>query len=124
MPLDIICVDDNKTQLKIFEAHLKDQDYMVEYFENPEDALERLKTEVPKLLVLDLLMPGITGEELLMKFSEYKNWSGMKILVVTGSDVDKTKVFTLATLGVHEVLTKPIHPDAFRAKIESMIDAA
>ncbi len=77
-------VDDDICILESFEVLFGDE-YEVVYLRNPERALDFFRKEVPSLIFLDLLMPGMDGFEVLERIRDMKKDS--RIVLITASDV-------------------------------------
>ena len=59
----ILVVDDNSTNLKVLTNILNSADYRVAIAKSGESALEKLETNIPDIILLDVMMPGIDGFE-------------------------------------------------------------
>jgi len=88
----ILAVDDEAGILRLIRLELTEQGFNVTTASNAEEALSRIESEIPDLVLLDVLMPGMLGIELLRKIRE--RWQ-LPIIMVTARDRDVDKVRAL-----------------------------
>ncbi|MEA2049121.1 MAG: response regulator [Campylobacterota bacterium] len=86
----IIIIDDEVHILNVLQTALsKDNDYQVDIFSNPYEALELIKKNRYDLLLLDIMMPSINGLELLDKIKEIK--PNLEVVMMTAyNTMEKT----------------------------------
>ena len=112
----ILVVDDDEQILDFLRPKLKGSGYHVLTAGNGIEVLEMTKTHKPDLLVLDLMMPGKTGLEIL---EEIRDFSAVPVIFLSarGTDADKIKGLEL---GADDYLSKPFNPDELVARIEAV----
>lgn len=106
---DLFVVDDDELARKMYKTLFKVTDYDVVYFSNAQTALEALienPNNTPRLVLLDLSMPVLNGDEFMIKVSEQKIINEFIAVLVTGHNLDAAQEFRLQTLGVQRVLYK------------------
>lgn len=88
--------------------------------ENGEEALKLIKAEMPKLVILDVMMPKISGYEVCHQIKQDANLKDIYVILLTakGQEVDKEKGFSL---GANEYFTKPFDPDKLLEKVKSLM---
>lgn len=64
----IYILEDDQDIAHLLEIVLRKQNYQVEHFETGEDLLQALEKQVPQLMLLDIMLPGISGIDVLKKF--------------------------------------------------------
>ncbi len=86
----ILLVDDEERILNFLRSKLKSSGYDVLTARNGAEAIEQLQAQEPDLMVLDLIMPGMNGFEVL---KEVRTFSPLPVIVLSarGADVDKIK---------------------------------
>ncbi|MCP4912060.1 MAG: response regulator [Oligoflexia bacterium] len=102
---EIYIIDDDKLLLKLLSASLKDVG-VITTFNNEEEGLKKVIADRPGLVILDLNLPHINGDELMVKFSEAKIFQTTQIILLTGQDISDTKRMSLCTLGFAAILQK------------------
>ncbi len=92
----IFIVDDDKFLLGMYSLKFKKSGYEVESALSPDDALAKIEGGVkPDIFLLDVIMPGMTGLELLEKLQQKNLIGGATVVILTNqgdqSDIDKAK---------------------------------
>jgi two-component system sensor histidine kinase ChiS len=109
MPI-VLAVDDDPAVLRIIESHLLRHDIGVKTAASGEEALQILKTLTPKVLILDVMMPGISGYDLchLVKCEERLQAVPVIFLTSRGSPQDFK---TGRELGAVIYMVKPLNSE-------------
>ena len=102
----ILVIDDNKDVTEMISIRLKSHGYKVSAVNIPKEALELFKKDTPDLIILDLLMPGIDGFEVLRQIRLAKKTNEVPVIVLSAKfdQSDKLKAFDL---GAQDYITKP-----------------
>jgi CheY-like chemotaxis protein len=101
---NILVVEDDKDLNNAYRIILSNEGYTVESAFDGQEALEKLKTFQPKLILLDLLMPIMGGLEFLQHFN-LKNHPDVKVLIFTNME-NSPEVAEAYTLGAHRCIIK------------------
>jgi DNA-binding response OmpR family regulator len=107
---DVLIVDDDASIRSMLAFVFDDHGHRVVEAVDGRDALEVLRTEPPALMVLDLMMPGVDGVEVLRRREQEGIAADTRILVLTAKLDTKDAVWCWE-LGADEYLTKPVDPD-------------
>ena len=107
---DILIVDDDASIRTMLAFVFDDAGYRVVEAVDGRDALEVLRTEPPALMVLDLMMPGVDGVEVLRRRLAEDIAADTRILVLTAK-LDTQDAVWCWELGADEYVTKPVDPD-------------
>jgi DNA-binding response OmpR family regulator len=99
----LLVVDDDKTLLQLLDLSLKDEGYDVTCATNGRDALRTVFTERPDLIVLDIMMPGMSGWQVCERVREV---SDVPVLILTARGDPEDRVRGLE-LGADDYLSKP-----------------
>lgn len=116
----VLVVDDEPRILRFIRTELESQGYRVLAADSGRQALELLELELPDLVVLDLIMPGMDGFETLGHIRES---SQVPVLLLTAKGGDRDKVRGL-DLGADDYLTKPFNPEELSARIRAILRRA
>jgi DNA-binding response OmpR family regulator len=113
----VLVVDDEPKIVRFVRAELEAAGYEVHSASDGATALEMLQAKQPDLLVLDIIMPGMDGFEVLKRSREI---SSVPVILLTarGSDADKVRGLDL---GADDYLTKPFSPDELSARIRAVL---
>ncbi len=86
-PGRVLVVDDDANNRDLFQRTLSQEGWTVETAENGRQALERMKGEPTRLVVLDLMMPEVDGFEVLEKMHQNPRWASVPVVVVTAKQL-------------------------------------
>lgn len=113
----LLLVDDEPTNLHVLRQILQG-DYRLLFARDGDKALELAERERPGLILLDVMMPGVTGHEVCARLKETQATAGIPVIFVTAlSDVeDEAKGFEL---GAVDYITKPVSPAIVRARVRT-----
>jgi len=112
----ILVVDDDHKILRLLRTTLTPE-YQVVQAERGADALEVLEHQRPDLVVLDIIMPGMDGLEVLRRIRET---SGVPVILLTARGTDSDKIQGLE-LGADDYLAKPFNPDELSARLRAIL---
>ena len=119
-PPQILIVDDNPTNLDIFETRLATHGYDVITARDGEEGLAVAKERQPDLILLDIMMPKMDGIEVCRRLKDDPSLPFMPIILVTAKAEAKDVVAGLEA-GGDEYLTKPVDHSALVARVKSML---
>ena len=111
-------VDDDRDTALYLSVLLEDNGYEVRTAEDEVEALSRLEEFPADTVIMDVLMPGRSGLDLLVKLRSSPRWSNLMVIVVTGNDrvlEDYGKSYLSLHKGIRgpdAVLGKPVDPEA------------
>ena len=107
----ILVVDDESIMVDVITAHLNRAGlWNVFGTSDPHEAVSLLPRESPDLLLVDLSMPNMSGNELIQSVRQDPEMSELPILVVTGN-LDPSVHHRAIELGASAIITKPIKPE-------------
>lgn len=93
-PGRVLVVDDDANNRELFRRTLSQEGWTVETAENGREALERMKGEPTRLVVLDLMMPEVDGFEVLEQMHQNPRWASVPVVVVTAKELtDEERVY-------------------------------
>lgn len=116
----VIIVDDEPQIRRALGTALTGHGYHVEVAEDGETALMLLAARPPDIMVLDLVMPGIDGFEVLR---QTRTWSQLPIIVLSARGQERDKVAAL-DLGADDYLTKPFGMAELLARLRAALRRA
>ncbi len=110
-------IEDDKDLSIIFSSALKAGGFEVEAFLTGEAALEKLKETVPRVITLDLNLPGISGKEVLKKIKADPKLSNTYIIIVSANPIMANELENEVDL----VLVKPVSFTQMRDLIPRLV---
>jgi len=113
LPVRVLVVDDEPQILRALRATLRGHGYDVHTVQDGEEALDEIATHPPDIVILDLVMPGKSGFEVVR---EVRQWSSLPIIVLSARGGERDKV-TALDLGADDYLTKPFGADELLARL-------
>jgi two-component system alkaline phosphatase synthesis response regulator PhoP len=109
MAKKILAVDDERHIVRLVQVNLERQGYEVVTAFDGKEALEKVESENPDLIVLDVMMPYMDGFEVLQNLKKNQNTRDIPVIMLTAKAQD-ADVFRGWQSGVDCYLTKPFNP--------------
>jgi DNA-binding response OmpR family regulator len=116
----VLVVDDDASIRALLGFVLDEQGYDVREAADGESALRELLVDAPDCMVLDLLMPGLDGVEVLRRRRDQQLATRTRVLVLTAKTDAKDAVWCWE-LGADEFLVKPVDPDRLAREVRLLL---
>jgi two-component system phosphate regulon response regulator PhoB len=116
----ILVVDDEEDILELVRYNLAKEGYRVEGATSGEEALRRATTELPNLLVLDLMLPGVGGLDVCRTLKANPKTQHIPIVMLTAKG-EEADVVTGLELGADDYITKPFSPRILVARVRAVL---
>jgi sigma-B regulation protein RsbU (phosphoserine phosphatase) len=116
----ILVVDDVSQNIRLLELSLKAGGYRAVSAFSGREALEKVETEQPDLLLLDAMMPEIDGYEVCRRLRQSKKTEALPVIMVTTcqQEVDKKKAFDI---GADDIISKPFDRYEVLLRVKSLL---
>jgi DNA-binding response OmpR family regulator len=117
---NVLIVDDELSILVPLKFLLEKSNYHVNLAQSGKEALEKISTLKPDLILLDIMLPDLDGYEIYQMIRENPEWDDIKVIYLSAKnrDVDIAKGLNL---GVDAYVTKPFSNSELLEKIESLL---
>lgn len=112
---EILVCDDEKAIVEALEIYLRQENFAVFKAYNGLEALEILKKQNIKLIILDIMMPELDGIRTALKIREF---SSVPIIFLSAKSEDADKILGL-NIGADDYVTKPFNPLELMARVKS-----
>jgi len=109
MPLKVLVCDDERHIVRLIQVNLERQGYIVVTAFDGKEGLEKIQSEKPNLVVLDVMMPYMDGFEVLKSIRREPETENLPVIMLTAKAQDKD-VFEGYHYGADMYLTKPFNP--------------
>jgi len=109
MPLKVLVCDDERHIVRLIQVNLERQGYTVVTAFDGKEGLEKIRSEKPGLVVLDVMMPYMDGFEVLKTIRREPETENLPVIMLTAKAQDKD-VFEGYHYGADMYLTKPFNP--------------
>lgn len=117
----ILAVDDNESNLIMLRRYLVHEGYQVFTTTNPFDALNLIKEQKFDLILCDLIMPEISGFDLLKQLKDDPQAMSIPVIVLSASDDIETIAASIES-GAEDYLLKPLNKILLRARIRATLE--
>ncbi len=114
----IYSIEDDPDISDILEIALKGQGYLISSFASGEDFLEAFKNKKPDMILLDMMLPGIQGRDLLKMVRKDESNKGIIVIIVSAKSLVSDKIDGL-NLGADDYIAKPFDINEFISRINA-----
>ena len=118
----ILIADDSHLNAELLDAHLDGSGFETKLVYNGEEALAAAREWKPDLILLDVMMPKLSGFEVCRRLRADPATSGVSVLMVTALD-QATDVETAVDAGTDDFITKPINKTELLLRVRAMLDS-
>jgi DNA-binding response OmpR family regulator len=115
--MKILLVDDEHRIVEVLEAYLEREGYEIHSADNGIEALKKVKTINPDLIILDLMLPDISGEEVCRLV---RKESDVPILMLTAKSAEDDRINGIV-MGADDYLTKPFSPREVVVRVQAIL---
>ena len=115
----ILIVDDSATERFFLADLLSKRGYSVVTAENGDEALLKVRSEKPSLVVMDVVMPGTSGYQATRAIARDPATQGIPVILCTSKGAESDRIWGLRQ-GAKEYVVKPVNPEELLAKIASL----
>ncbi|MET1255539.1 response regulator [Aliikangiella maris] len=115
----IYCIDDNQEILDLLQEQLGDR-YNIQTFIEPQSAIDRAILDIPDLIICDLMMPTLSGYDVLEQIRRHQATSHIPIVMLSARSDNKSKLKSLSLMA-DDFITKPIDRHTLCFRIDSLL---
>jgi twitching motility two-component system response regulator PilH len=118
----VLIVDDSPATIFTLKKLIEDCGHEVVTAENGEQALEVASREQPQVILMDIVMPGMSGFQATRKLSKNQSTNGIPVIFVSMKDGEADRIWGLRQ-GASAYVTKPVNPEKLMSAISDAIAA-
>lgn len=120
----ILVIDDDSALVRLMRFYLEREGFEVRVAEDGEQALQAFEqTQLPDLVILDVMLPYHNGHELLADLRARSAWANVPVILLSSSDLENDVVKGLSA-GANDYLAKPFRPAEVVARIRNLLEIA
>lgn len=119
-PFRILVVDDEPDLVVLLEEHLTQEGYTVSTATTGMQAITRARQEMPDLILLDVMMPGVSGFDVCNILQDAPETAAIPVVFLTAVTDTKRKVMGL-NLGADDYITKPFDLHELAARVQAAL---
>lgn len=116
----ILIVDDDRVNVKVLEAFVKAEGHATRTANGGEAALDLVAAELPDLVLLDAMMPGIDGFQVVTRLKADPRTAHIPIIMITGLN-DRDSRLRALQVGAEEFLNKPVDRMELRVRVRNLL---
>ena len=116
----ILVVEDDKSISDLISLHLKKNNFEYLVVHNGEDALSHLDNFMPDFIILDWMIPGLSGLEVLRRIRNKQEYKNLPILMLTAKNSEQDKIISFES-GLDDYITKPFLPSELIARVKAIL---
>ena len=120
MPATVLIVEDEADLSELMRYNLEAEGYRIVSAESGDEAVERIRDGVPDLILLDWMLPGLSGIELMRRWRSREETARVPVIMVTARGEEEERIRGLAT-GADDYLVKPFSIPELLARINALL---
>ena len=120
MTATILIVEDEADLRELVRYNLEAEGFRVSLAESGDEAVERIRDRVPDLILLDWMLPGLSGIELCRRWRSREETARTPIIMITARGEEEERVRGLAT-GADDYVVKPFSMPELVARIQALL---
>ena len=121
MAKKIMVVDDEPHLVELVRAVLETAGYEVITCSSGQECLDKFKDNKPDLIILDMMMPGMSGRETCERIRTNPDTKDIKVAFLTVARFSETGKDTLKDMGVSDYITKPFDNDDLITRVKKIV---
>ena len=116
----VLVVEDEEDIMEVIRFNLEKEGYEVNQALSGEKALQMIENNLPSLVLLDLMLPGINGLDLCRIFKQNDRTKAIPVIMLTAKSEDADIVAGLE-MGAEDYITKPFSPRVLVARVRTIL---
>lgn len=123
-PIRLLLIESEQILVEVLRKKLTTAGFSADIAQDGEDGLQKIKTQPPAVIIIDLTLPKMTGLDVLKTIKQDKTLQAIPVLAISNSD-DPAEISQLNQLGIQEYLIKTtLTPDEVLKKVQALTSGA
>ena len=118
----IMIIDDSPTEVHVLQTMLTKNGHQVVAASSGEEGVELAKAELPDLVLMDVVMPGMNGFQATRQLSKSDKTAAIPVIMVTTKDQETDKVWAMRQ-GAKDYIVKPVQEKALIEHVNMVLSA-
>jgi len=120
---NILIIDDSPTDVRVFTTLLQRAGHQVVAVNSAEEGIERARADLPSLVIMDVIMPGMNGFQATRTLSRDPITAAVPIVMITTKSMETDRVWGLRQ-GARAFITKPVNEKELLTCINDLLPGA
>ena len=120
---NILIIDDSPTDVRVFTTLLERAGHQVAAVSSAEEGIERARADLPNLVIMDVIMPGMNGFKATRTLTRDPITAGVPIVMITTKSMETDRVWGLRQ-GARAFITKPVNEKELLSCINDLLPGA
>lgn len=116
----VLIVDDSATERHVLEQIMSEAGFVVVTANSGEEGVAKAKAELPTIVLMDVVMPGMNGYQATREIAKSKETAGIPVIICTSRGAETDKLWGLRQ-GAQEYLVKPINKQNLLQKVQKIL---
>jgi DNA-binding response OmpR family regulator len=116
----ILVIEDEATTKALVLYKLQNSGYKVDCVSDGTEGLDYLETSTPDLIILDLMMPLMSGKEFLIIMRQNERYRNIPVIILTAKTLERDIIEGLS-LGADDFIKKPFSPSELAARVRALL---
>ena len=116
----ILIADDNQQNCELLDAYLADENYQIDTAYDGRETLDKIARQQPDLILLDIMMPRVSGYEVCQQLKQDRATRNIPILMVTALN-ERGDIEKAVAAGCDDFLTKPVNQLELKTRVRSLL---
>ena len=117
----VLIIDDSPTEVHILKGFLENENHEVIVAQDGKTGIELAEAEMPDLILMDVVMPGVNGFQATRKLSRNEKTSGIPVIMVTTKSQETDRIWGMRQ-GAVDYLVKPVKEKELNGKISEILN--
>lgn len=119
---NILIIDDSPTDIRVFTTLLERAGHQIAAVSTAEEGIERVRADLPDLIIMDVIMPGMNGFQATRTLTRDPATAGVPIVMITTKSMETDRVWGLRQ-GARAFITKPVNEKELQSCINDLLSS-